>query len=166
MATIAGTPYDFDDTLIARLTAIASDVSSMRAAGTLSPEVLGRLRRFFKIKNIYNSNAIEGNLLDVGETRLVVEQGLTLTGKSLKDQAEAKNLSEAIDFLEELASDRSRPINENDIRQIHFLVLKKVRDADAGKYRSVPVEISGSAYKPPAPETISAQMQEFCNWLG
>jgi Fic family protein len=165
MATITGTPYDVDDTLVGKLADIAGRVSRMREAGTLSPEFLGHLRRFFKIKNIYNSNAIEGNLLDVGETRLVVEQGLTLTGKPLKDQAEAKNLSEAIDFLEELATDRTRPINETDIRQIHFLVLKNVRDADAGKYRSVPVEISGSGYKPPAPEAVAAQMQQFCSWL-
>lgn len=137
----------------------------MRQSGSLSSEVLGRLRRFFKIKNIYNSNAIEGNILNVGETRLVVEQGLTLTGKPLKDQAEAKNLSGAIDFLEELAIDNQRPITENDIKQIHHLVLKDVRDADAGRYRSVPVEIGGSQYKPPAPESVPAQMHEFGKWL-
>src|SRR5712692_5158290 len=103
---------------------------------------------------------MEGNMLDVGETRLVVEQGLTLTGKPLKDQAEAKNLSEAIDFLEELARDTSRAISEADIRQLHFLVLKNIREADAGKYRTVAVEISGSQYKPPAPESIAAEMQQ------
>jgi Fic family protein len=165
MPSIEGTPYEVDQTLVTKLGEVVDRVSSMRETGALSPEVLGRLRRFFKIKNIYNSNAIEGNALNIGETRLVVEQGLTLTGKSLKDQAEAKNLSEAIDFLEELASDKSRPINEADIRQMHYLVLKNIRDADAGKYRTVPVEISGSQYKPPSPESVSAEMQEFCAWL-
>jgi Fic family protein len=165
MANISGTPYEIDDVLVERLRVIADRVSSMRSRGALSPDVLGRLRRYFKIKNIYNSNAIEGNVLNVGETRLVVMQGLTLTGKPLKDQAEAKNLSEAIDFLEELAADTSRPITETDLRQIHFLVLKNVRDADAGKYRSVAVEISGSEYKPPLAEAVAAQMQEFCSWL-
>ena len=53
----------------------------MRTVGALTPEVLSRLRKFFRIRNIYHSNVIEGNTLDVGETRLVVEQGLTLTGK-------------------------------------------------------------------------------------
>lgn len=165
MPSIEGTPYEVDQILVTKLGEIVDRVSAMRETGALSPDVLGRLRRFFKIKNIYNSNAIEGNALDIGETRLVVEQGLTLTGKPLKDQAEAKNLSEAIDFLEELASDKSRPINEADIRQMHYLVLKNIRDTDAGKYRTVPVEISGSQYKPPPPESIAAQMQEFCAWL-
>jgi Fic family protein len=106
--SVEGSPYEIDKNLVVRLRQIANRVSLMRLSGALSPDVLGRLRRFFKIKNIYNSNAIEGNVLDVGETRLVVEQGLTLTGKPLKDQAEAKNLSEAIDFLEELARDTYR----------------------------------------------------------
>ncbi|HEV2301793.1 MAG TPA: Fic family protein [Stellaceae bacterium] len=165
MAVVSGTPYELDDTLLPTLKTVAERISSMRSNGALSPDVLGRLRRFFKIKNIYNSNAIEGNSLDVGETRLVVEQGLTLTGKPLKDQAEARNLSAAIDFLESLVQDSSRPITEADIRQIHFLVLKGIRDADAGKYRSVVVEISGSQYKPPPPEAVPAQMEEFCKWL-
>src|SRR5216683_4852223 len=154
---IPGTPYDFDDTQAVVISDTDERVRQLRATGALSSEVLERIRRYFRVKNIYHSNAIEGNLLDVGETRLVVEQGLTLTGKPLKDQAEAKNLSEAIDFLEDLARDASRPISEADIRQIHFLVLKNIRDSDAGKYRSVPVEISGSQYKPPPPEDIASQ---------
>jgi Fic family protein len=165
MASVDGTPYEIDDTLIVSLGKIAQRVSSMRSSGALSPDVLGRLRRFFKIKNIYNSNAIEGNILDVGETRLVVEQGLTLTGKPLKDQAEAKNLSGAIDFLEELAADPSRAITEADIRQLHYLVLKDIRNEDAGKYRTVAVEISGSQYRHPPPESIPSQMDDFCKWF-
>ena len=165
MTPIQGTPYEVDDTFMKRVQEIASRVSSMRDKGALSPRVLGRLRRFFRIKNIYHSNAIEGNELDVGETRLVVEQGLTLTGKSLKDQAEAKNLSAAIDFLEQLAGTTSTPFTEADLRQMHQLILKDIRDPEAGRYRSVPVEISGSDYKPPGPEGVPAEMQDFCRWL-
>ncbi|MBN1518049.1 Fic family protein [Candidatus Sumerlaeota bacterium] len=140
-------------------------VVEMRTTGALTPDVLNKLRRYFRIKNIYHSNAIEGNKLNVGETRLVVEQGLTITGKPLKDQAEAKNLSAALDFLEELVENPSRPITEADVRQIHFLVLKGINDIDAGQYRSSIVEISGSHYKPPAPESIPPQMREFGEWI-
>ncbi len=165
MQNVKGAPYEVEESVLERTHNLSRRVAALRQSGALSPEVLGRLRRFFKIKNIYHSNAIEGNVLDVGETRMVVEQGLTITGKPLKDQAEAKNLSEAIDFLEELATDGSRPITGADIRQIHYLVLKEVRDSDAGKYRTVPVEIGGSEYKPPGPEVIAAQMDEFSMWL-
>lgn len=162
---INGTPYIYDDVQDETIQNLAERVRVMREGGRLTPEVLQTIRRYFRIKNIYHSNAIEGNILDVGETRQVVEFGLTLTGKPLKDQAEAKNLAEAVDFLEELATNPNIPIREHEIRQIHTLVLKGIDNENAGKYRLVPVEISGSQFKPPAPESIPAQMQEFAEWL-
>jgi len=162
---IANTPYYFEASQRETLTAMAARVADMRKAGRLTPQVLWNIRKYFRIKNIYHSNAIEGNNLTVGETREVIERGLTITGKSLKDQAEAKNLSEALDFLEELASDSARPISEADIRQIHFLVLKGINDQNAGRYRTADVEISGSEYKPPSPESIPISMRELSHWL-
>jgi Fic family protein len=162
---ISGTPYCYDASQRPRLEAIGGRVAEMRKSGRLGNDALKRIRKFFRIKNIYHSNAIEGNILNVGETRQVVEQGLTLTGKPLKDQAEAKNLSEALDFLENLAVDRSVPITEADIRQLHLLVLKNINDDNAGSYRAVDVEIGGSGFKPPGPESVPAEMQEFSEWL-
>ena len=161
---IQGTPYVYDDTRLSDLEALAQRVQTMRAQGSLSPEVLHLIRKHFRIKNIYHSNAIEGNVLAVGETRQVVEYGLTITGKPLKDQAEARNLSHALDFLEDLARDAQTPITEIDVRQIHRLVLDGLTD-EAGAYRSVPVAISGSDYSPPGPESVPGQMAEFASWL-
>lgn len=104
MYDIEGTAYQVNDAQVARAVQIGQRVQTMRTIGSLDKDVLFRLRRYFKIKNIYHSNAIEGNSLDVGETRMVIEQGMTITGKPLKDQAEARNLSDAIDFLEELTT--------------------------------------------------------------
>lgn len=165
MKSIADTSYELDNALLDAVRNVSDRVKQMRAVGTLTPEVLGKLRRFFRIKSIYHSNAIEGNQLDVGETRMVVEQGLTIIGKPLKDQAEAKNLGAALDFLEDLAKSPTRPITEADVRQIHFLVLKGINDANAGAYRKVQVEISGSQFKPTSPESIPAEMAAFGDWL-
>ena len=161
---IDGTAYVYDDTRLPDLEKLADRVRQMRAQGRLSPDVLYRIRKHFRIKNIYHSNAIEGNVLAVGETREVVEHGLTLTGKPLKDQAEARNLSHALDFLEQLAGDNTTPIAENDVRQLHALVLHGIHD-EAGAYRSTPVSISGSDYSPPAPESVPPQMADFGSWL-
>lgn len=161
---IDGTNYVYDDTRRSDLETLADRVRTMRAQGRLSPDVLYRIRKHFRIKNIYHSNAIEGNALAVGETRQVVEHGLTITGKPLKDQAEARNLSHALDFLEELAGNTHRPITENDVRQLHTLVLHGLSD-EAGAYRSVPVSVSGSDYSPPGPESLPAQMADFGRWL-
>ncbi len=162
---IPSTSYCYEESEDQNFQVLSERVKNMRSEGQLSPDVLHRIRKFFRLKNIYHSNAIEGNLLNVGETRQVVELGLTITGKPLKDQAEARNLSEALDFLEELAKDSNEPITESDIRQLHLLVLKGIDDDGAGSYRTVPVEISGSAFPPPGPESIGAEMQEFAIWL-
>lgn len=161
---IEGTDYVYEESRMPDLETVADRVQEMRAAGALSSEVLYRIRQHFRIKNIYHSNAIEGNVLAVGETREVVEHGLTITGKPLKDQAEARNLSHALDFLEELAGNTHTPITENDVRELHAFVLKGIND-DAGAYRTVPVAISGSEYSPPGPESVPAQMAEFGRWL-
>lgn len=161
--SVPGTPYEYDQRLEAELQALATRVRQMRGVGKLTPDVLRHLRRFFRIRNIYNSNAIEGNVLDMGETRLVVEQGMTLVGKPLKDQAEAVNLAHALDYLEDLAIHSNVPITQADIRQIHYLILKGIDDDNAGQYRSVPVEISGS--RSPLPEQIPQNMHDFALWL-
>ena len=160
---IDGTAYVYDDTRLPDLEKLADRVRNMREQGRLSREVLYRIRKHFRIKNIYHSNAIEGNALAVGETREVVEHGLTITGKPLKDQAEARNLSHALDFLEELASS-STPITEHDLRQLHALVLHEITE-EAGAYRSSAVSISGSDYSPPGTESVPAQMEDFGRWL-
>ncbi len=162
---IEGTPYCFEESQMPFLRKVSDRVQEMRKAGRLTPKVLGNIRRYFRIKSIYHSNAIEGNILNVGETRQVVEFGLTITGKPLKDQAEAKNLKEALDFLEDLAGSPDKPITEADVRQIHYLVLKGIDDSNAGKYRSITVEISGSEFKPPAPESVPSEMHQFGRWL-
>ena len=162
---IKDTSYSYKESQQPLLEKLSDRVQEMRKAGKLSPEVLRHIRGYFRIKDIYNSNAIEGNTLDIGETRLVVEEGLTLTGKPLKDQAEAKNLNEALDFLEELVDDSSKPLTETDVRRLHQLVLQGIDDDNAGKYRAVPVRISGSDYSPPAPESVPSEMEEFGAWL-
>ena len=173
MIEIDGTPYAYSGPQQAILDRISRRVHDLRAGGKLTGEVLIRIGKFFRIKNIYHSNAIEGNALDLGETRLVVQKGMTLTGKSLRDQAEAKNLGEAVDFLEDLIPNpeqsddpRNRPLTEADIRQLHTLVLKGIDDTAAGAYRQVEVQISGSDFPPTAPESIAADMEKFGNWLG
>ena len=162
---ITGTPYCYESAQQSMIFETAERVQELRSDGKLSPEVLSTIRKYFRIKDIYHSNAIEGNILDVGETRQVVEYGLTITGKPLKDQAEAKNLAEALSFLESLVSNSNQPIMENDVRQLHYLVLKDIDDQNAGKYRTKPVEISGSNYKPPSAEFIPSQMNDFGDWL-
>lgn len=163
--SILGTPYCYSDNLGPQVRQLAAKVEELRRGGSLNSRALERLIAYFRIKNIYHSNAIEGNTLDLGETRTVIEQGLTITGKPLKDTLEAKNLSEAIDLFVELVARRDRPILETDIRGIHEAVLRGINDREAGKYRDVEVQITGSAHKPPHPSIVKSQMADLAKWL-
>ena len=164
MRDVPGSPYGYSETLDVALNDLARRVAAMRAGGKLTPEVLTRIRKYFRFKDIYNSNAIEGNQLSLGETRMVVREGLTIAGHSLKDHAEARNLSAALDFFDELATG-DRPITAMDIRQLHALVLRDINDAAAGFYRTVDVRITGSDHLPPGPETVPVEMADLSDWL-
>ncbi len=163
--SVAGTPFEYYESIEGRLSDLHERVKEMRSVGKLSTNTLEHVFNFFKVKGIYHSNAIEGNQLTIGETQMVVELGLTITGKTLRDQAEAKNLSQALDFMKDLAVNRERPITENDIRQVHKLILTDIDDEYAGRYRQGEVRISGSDYTPPAANLVPQQMGDLGKYI-
>lgn len=127
--------------------------------------VVDKLKNVFNIEMIYNSNAIEGNTLTLHETKMVIEQGLTVGGKPFKDYLEAVNLAEAIEFVEDLVNEQEA-LNENNLKKIHYLVLKGIvkENSYAGVYRSVPVMISGSQHEPTQPYMIQPEMENLFDW--
>lgn len=161
---VPGAPLAYDAAFGERLANLDERVTKFRQAGKLDAEGLRDLSRFFKVRTIYNSNAIEGNSLDEGETQRVVEQGMTIAGHSMKDHLEARNLAKALEFIEELAVG-SEVISENDIRQVHQLILKGIDDENAGAYRSSDVEITGSSFKTTSYLNVPHEMGEFGRWF-
>lgn len=131
----------------------------------LNPNFVKNLEDWFRIELTYTSNAIEGNTLTRQETALVVEKGLTVGGKSLIEHLEATNHAAALDWVKAFAVNKN-DITEKDIIKIHDLILKGIDDDNAGRYRSVPVRISGSRVILPNSAKVPTLMEEFCNWLG
>lgn len=113
----------------------------------LPKAILEKLREQIIIEWTYNSNAIEGSTLTLRETKLILEQGITVSGKSLREHFEATNHRDAILFLEKLV--RKRGIKENDILKIHQLISKNIEEEYAGKYRQGQVRILGTQKLPP-----------------
>jgi Fic family protein len=136
--------------------------AELDALRPLDPDLLANLREVYNIRLTYNSNAIEGNTLTESETQIVVEKGITIGGKSLKDHLEAINHVEAIDFIRDLAKSIT-PITEWEIRQIHGLVCKG--DRRAGAYRTVNVMAAGTNYRYPDAVKVPDLMAEFGEWL-
>ena len=55
------------------------------------------------IEYTYESNRIEGNTLTLQETALVVNEGVTISGKSMSEHLEAINHAEAISYIKDIA---------------------------------------------------------------
>ena len=126
----------------------------------LPSESLKKIEDALAIEYTYESNRIEGNTLTLQETELVVNEGVTILGKSLREHLEAINHSEAITYIKDFAK-KSIEISQRTIKEIHALVLHGINKENAGCYRSVPVMISGSRHIPPQPYLIEKQMEDF-----
>jgi Fic family protein len=131
----------------------------------LPRELVKNLDDWFKIESAYNSNAIEGNTLTKQETTLVIEKGITIGGKSLREHLEVLNLSFALDYIKKFANKSKELIELKDILNLHYLILKKIDDDNAGKFRSIAVKIAGSDVRLPDPIKISDMMNGFLQWL-
>lgn len=111
------------------------------------------------VEYTYESNRIEGNTLTLRETDLVIHKGLTVAGKSMREHLEAINHYEAVLFLRELVQ-QATPLTESLVKQLHGLILRGIDRDNAGKYRSVPVSISGSRHMPPQPWQVPKLMED------
>lgn len=119
-----------------------------------------KIAQALDIEYTHESNKIEGNTLTLRETAIVIEKGLTIGGKPLNDHLEAINHAQAIDYIKDLAK-ATNTIADRDILQIHALILQGIDRENAGRYRSVPVMISGSKHTPPPPYVVPEKMQEM-----
>src|SRR6202045_3539674 len=106
------------------LDAIADKRTRLDRLRPLSPEALSNLEHYYDLEITYTSNAIEGNSLSPVETTLVIERGVTISGKPLKDHLEALDHYDAIRYVRELAREQT-PLTESDVRNLHRLVIQR-----------------------------------------
>jgi Fic family protein len=147
------------------LQSLTAKKQSLDTLRPLPPSLVKNLEAWFRVELTYTSNAIEGNTLSRRETAVVIEKGLTVGGKSLKEHLEATNHAHAVDYVTSLVGRRSRSVSEQEILRLHELVLVGIDDANAGRYRNVPVRIAGSTVVLPNPRKVPELMEDFCGWL-
>jgi Fic family protein len=137
-----------------------------RKLDTLRPlpsSLVARLKKQMMIEYTYNSNAIEGNTLTLRETQLIIEEGMTVGGKSITETLEAKNHPEAIKFVERLVDAKSE-LTEEVILQLHKLIMSNITE-DAGHYRTTGVKITGATFMPPPSSQVKPRIDELLKWL-
>ena len=129
----------------------------------LPPETLQSLRDYYRIGLTFSSNALEGNSLTESETKVVIEDGLTIEGKPLRDVYEAVGHAKAYDYLYQLATNKI--LKEEDILLLHKMFYSQIDLERAGTYRDVPVFITGSQYSVTPPQKIASEMKKLIAWI-
>ena len=118
------------------------------------------IKEALAVEFLYESNRIEGNTLTLRETQLVINEGMTISGKSMREHLEAINHKEAILFIDDLVSQKV-DLSEYTLKQIHGIVLYGIDRENAGVYRKLPVAIAGSKHLPPQPYLLQDLMEDY-----
>lgn len=125
--------------------------------------MLSQLKAYYRIGLTFSSNALEGNSLTETETKVVLEDGITIGGKPLRDHLEALGHSQAFDFMFSLI--KQKRFTEQDVLALHRMFYHQIDDSQAGYYRRQRVFISGSQYPVPDWPDISKLMEEWLQQL-
>lgn len=156
-------PYEFEG-LDASLARIEEKKVKLDALRPIPPSVLEKIKQSLSIEWTYNSNSIEGNTLTLQETKMVIEEGFTIKGKSLREHFEAVNHQNAIDYVDQLVSSNTK-LKAHDILDVHALVLNNIEKEFAGRYRSHGVRIAGANFVPPNALKVNALMDDLIDWM-
>ncbi|WP_415060441.1 Fic family protein, partial [Flavobacterium sp.] len=125
---------------------------------------LHKIKESLTIEWTYNSNSIEGNTLTLRETQMVLQEGITVKGKSLREHFEAKNHEKAIDYLYSLVNE-NYTLRSIDILSLHELVLRMIEDEFAGRIRNGGVRITGANFVPPNANKVSDLLDELIDFV-
>jgi Fic family protein len=147
------------------LVSIAEKKNRLDAMRPVSQAALLALQKSYDVDLTYTSNAIEGNTLTLRETAELIEHGITVGGKPLRDHLEAVDHYNAVLWMREMAAE-TLPVDEGTVRELHRRIVARSSPEIAGTYSTLPRRIAGSPVVFPNPMKIPQLMKEFGEWLG
>lgn len=147
-----------------QLARIASKKAELDLLRPFPAIALQNIRENLALEWTYNSNSIEGNTLTLQETRMIIEEGFTIKGKSLREHFEAVNHQDAIELVAQLVAP-NYVLHAKDILTIHGLVLQRIEKEFSGRYRNFGVRIAGSNFTPPNALKVDELMEELITWV-
>ncbi len=130
----------------------------------LAQIALERLREGLNLEWTYNSTSIEGNTLTLSETRVVLEDGMTVKGKSMREHFEVANHHDAISYLEGIVGSDA-PLREIEVLDLHELVMLKLEKLFAGRLRNAGVRITGANFTPPNALKVPDMFEELIHFV-
>ena len=134
--------------------------AKLDSARPLPGSVLQKIKADLSLEWTYNSNSIEGNTITLHETQLILQEGITIRGKSLREHFEVYNHEKAIAYLYTLVDDKYT-LRGIDILNLHGFVLRSIEDDFAGRLRNGGVRIVGANFTPPNASKVSDFFDEL-----
>lgn len=134
----------------------------IKIKNNILPEALESFDKSFDVEYAHNSTAIEGNTLTLIQTKAILEDGLSVGGKTLREIYEVANHAKAFNYVKKCVTE-GKPLDESIAKDIHALLMENI--LVGGVYRNVEVRISGAGFKPPAPNEMFRQVKNFFEML-
>ena len=119
---------------------------------------LSSYEKDFELTFTHNSTAIEGNTLTLLETKVVLEDGITIGGKELREIYEVVNHKKAYRYVKKCIAE-GKQLNENIVKDIHAILTENI--IIGGIYRNQEVKISGAGHTPPSGNDMFIQIKNF-----
>lgn len=129
---------------------------------TIPREALESFDKTFEVEYAHNSTAIEGNTLSLIQTKAILEDGLSVGGKTLREIYEVTNHAKAFAYVKKCVAEKKK-LDEATAKDIHALLMENI--LTGGVYRNVEVRISGAGFKPPVPSEMYWQIKHFFSEL-
>ena len=142
------------------LASVAAKKERLDAMRPVSREALLALQKAYDVDLTYTSNAIEGNTLSLRETAELIEHGITVGGKPLRDHLEAVDLYNAVLWMRELAASTT-PIDETTMREVHRRIVFRSQPEIGGIYSTLPRRVAGSPVVFPNAVKIPGLMEDY-----
>jgi Fic family protein len=154
-------PFDLTENL-SSIEKVIDDLNDRRDKG-LSRDLLNNLKKQLLIKQVYHSNAIEGNKLSLRETELILN-GMVINERPIKDEIEARSLANATEYLYRLIDGRE-PLTKRTLLELHSLIMENIPGINSGQFRHEEVHIKGSEHIPPHFNDVEAHVDELFQWM-
>ncbi len=119
---------------------------------------LSSYEKDFELKFTHNSTAIEGNTLTLMETKVLLEDGVSIGGKALREIYEVVNHKKAYEYVKKCIAE-NKPLTENTVKELHAILTENI--IVGGIYRNQEVRISGAGFTPPAGSEMYVQIKGF-----
>lgn len=147
----------YDASLDDRLAVLSRKRDELAAQGYRAACANDNMAEAFRIEFAHTTTALEGNMLSLAETALVLEQDLSVPDKPMKDHLEVVDAARAFQRAVDAAA-RDEELTEDLVRDVHRIGSASLDDVEPGVYRWDMRYVSTSRIFPPPPSQVAELM--------